>query len=100
MLGLPAEQSGRVIPGILAAREASESIRENCKRQPHFTSPCATTRQRLDVGGPIRILALRGRAALKIHQAAPEESHDRADIRPTPGGCQSVESGIQDAKLP
>jgi len=74
LLGLPAEQAGREIPGVLASSETSDRIRENRKRQPHFPRLCATTWQRLNGAGPIQLLALRRRAALKTHDGAPPKS--------------------------
>src|SRR6266571_1137190 len=82
LLGLPAEQTGREIPGVLAFSETSNRIRENRKRQSHFARLCATTRQRLHRAGPIRILALRRSLALKIHHRAPPESLGFAAIKP------------------
>src|SRR5712691_8399420 len=64
LLGLPAEQAGREIPGVLPFSETSNRIRENRKRQSHFARHCGTTRQRLPRAGPIRILALRRSLAL------------------------------------
>jgi len=102
LLGLPAEQAGREIPGVLASSETSDRIRENRKRQPHVARLCGTTWQRLDGAGPKPILALRKRAALKTHDGAPPKSRVLASTIRTVarGGCQSVESGIRDAKLP
>src|SRR5260221_8975009 len=72
LLGLPAEQTGREVPGVLASSETSHRIREKRKRQSHFARLCGTTRQRLHRAGRIRILALRRSVALKIHWAPPE----------------------------
>src|SRR5258706_2603722 len=65
LLRLPAEQTGREIPGILAFSETSKRIRENRKLQSHFARLCGTTRQRLHRAEPIRILAWRRSLALK-----------------------------------
>src|SRR5262245_970075 len=98
LLGLPAEQAGRVFPGILLTIEAANRILENRESQPHLACsldlitelPEEIVWQRLVRMGSIQVPNLKRRSPLMVHEGVPpastgfEPHYDRRE------GCSAI----------